>query len=317
MTDYHHPGILFNKHLETIYPALFRRIDIVDPIPERISTPDQDFLDLNWFKQNSRKVVILSHGLEGNFKRAYILGMAKAFFGREYDVLTWNYRGCGSEMNLKPRFYHSGATDDLDTVVQHAINAKYASINLIGFSLGGNITLKYLGENHDSIGTISKAVAISVPLNLDTSCDVIAKTENWLYSFRFLKSLKYKVRTKAQSHSLPNIDKLDSIGSIREFDEWITGPLHGFKDAKDYYEKCSAIRFLPNIKTSTLIVNALNDPFLSDDCFPQVANSNIRCLYPVHGGHVGFTLFNKKNLYWSEMMALRHIDAENQINGTD
>ena len=213
-------------------------------------------------------------------------------------------------MNLKTRFYHSGATDDLDTIVQHAVKKGYKLISLIGFSLGGNITLKYLGESFASSSHIIKAVTISVPLNLDTSCIVISKKENWPYSYRFLKSLKHKVYEKARSMEMLNADKLNSIRSIRHFDEWITGPLHGFKDAADYYNKCSSIYFLPFIKTQTLIINAKNDPFLGEDCYPNEINTQfVRYLYPDHGGHVGFTLFNKKNLYWSELMALEFITS--------
>ena len=307
---YHRPAVLFNKHIETIYPALFRKIDTPAGLSERISTPDQDFLDIKWYKSNSNKLVIISHGLEGNLDRVYVRGMANAFFRSGYDILTWNYRGCGEEMNLKTRFYHSGATDDLDTIVQHAVKKGYKLISLIGFSLGGNITLKYLGESFASSSHIIKAVTISVPLNLDTSCIVISKKENWPYSYRFLKSLKHKVYEKARSMEMLNADKLSSIRSIRHFDEWITGPLHGFKDAADYYNKCSSIYFLPFIKTQTLIINAKNDPFLSEDCYPKEINTQfVRYLYPDHGGHVGFTLFNKKNLYWSELMALEFITS--------
>lgn len=305
MIDYHRPALLLNKHLETMYPALFRKVFIPNFTLEKINTPDQDFLELKWYKQNSNKLVIISHGLEGNFDRPYITGMAKALVASGFDALTWNYRGCGDTLNLRSQFYHSGATDDLDTVVQRASSENYKLIYLVGFSLGGNITLKYLGESFSSVKCIEKALAISVPLNLDTSCTVISKKENWPYSYRFLKSLKQKVKTKAKQMSLPNTDKLNSIKTIREFDEWITGPLHGFKDASDYYSKCSSINFLPFIKTQTLVINAKNDPFLSTDCYPENINPDfINYLYPNHGGHVGFTLFNKKNLYWSELMAL-------------
>ena len=132
--DYSRPSFLFNKHLETIYPAAFRTVQLADCKQIRITTPDNDFLDLDWYDSKSEKLVILSHGLEGNSKRAYVLGMANAFIGNGCDVLAWNYRGCSSEMNSTLRFYHSGATDDLDTIVQFALNHKaYNEINLIGF----------------------------------------------------------------------------------------------------------------------------------------------------------------------------------------
>lgn len=306
--EYNRPAYLFNKHAETIFPSLFRRVDSIHYQPERIFTPDGDFLDINWVKVKSRKLVILSHGLEGNSRRVYILGMARVFSQAGYDVLAWNYRGCGDEMNLKSRFYHSGATDDLDTVIQHASKYNYETISLVGFSLGGNLTLKFMGESLPSTSSITRAVAISVPLDLDSSCTVLSKKENWMYAFRFLKSLKNKVRTKAKRMNLPNLEKLDSISSIREFDEWITGPLHGFKNASDYYSRCSSINFISNISSPTLIINARNDPFLSEQCFPEgIRSSYVQFLYPQYGGHVGFTLFNKNNLYWSEIMAAKFI----------
>jgi predicted alpha/beta-fold hydrolase len=309
--DYTRPFLLFNRHLETVYPALFRSINVAFPKSERITTSDHDFLDLDWYLGNSKKLVIISHGLEGNSKRAYVLGMTKAFIQQGYDVLAWNFRGCSGELNMAQRFYHSGATDDLDTVVQHALSkALYQSISLIGFSLGGNLTLKYLGEGYASASRIRNAVAISVPLDLDSSCQSIAKGENWAYEYRFLRSLKSKVREKGKKMTLPNLQFLDRIKKLREFDDLITGPLHGFKDAQDYYHQCSSIHFLSTIKTPTLILNARNDPFLSPACFPEnVGNKQLQFMYPAAGGHVGFTLFNEKKLYWSEIQALQFIDG--------
>lgn len=308
-TQYHPPIFHSNSHFSTIYPAVFRPKTIQDPISERISTPDQDFLDLDWYRNYSKKLVIISHGLEGNSKRAYVVGMAKAFFQNGFDVLAWNYRGCSGEMNLTARFYHSGATDDLNTVILHAQNvSQYQTISLIGFSLGGNLTLKYLGEDYPSTKSIHKSVAISVPLDLDSSSYQLSKWQNWAYSKRFLKSLIKKVEEKGKTMEIPNLHRLKSISSLREFDEWITGPLHGFKNAVDYYTQCSSIYFLSRIKTSTLIISALNDPFLSKKCFPEnVKGGFVNLLYPTFGGHVGFALFNERELYWSEIQALKFV----------
>ncbi len=305
--EYLPPFFLFGPHLETIYPALLRRVPPFPYTRERITTPDDDFLDLDWLQNNSGKVVILCHGLEGNTSRPYIRGMARALSENGFDVLAWNFRGCGAEMNRQLRFYHSGATDDLDTVVRHAVQNKgYQEVYLVGFSLGGNMTLKYLGEGSVP-EAIKKAVVFSVPLDLKTSCERISLPANWIYSSRFLKSLKSKVTIKARSRRELDTSKLAHIKSLADFDDHYTAPLHGFRDAADYYFQCSSIRFVGKIKTPTLIINTLNDPFLSQECFPTALLERhpfVKLQILDRGGHVGFTQFNKNGLYWSEERAL-------------
>ncbi len=291
-------------HLETIYPTLFRKVYLKDYLRERIPTPDEDFLDLDWLKQDSKKMVIISHGLEGSSDRAYVKGMAKAFYNEGYDVLAWNYRGCSGEMNKALRFYHSGATEDLATVVDHAIDNGYETIFLVGFSLGGNLTLKYAGERNMN-SKIKGVIAFSVPMDLYTSCVQLSRPSNWIYSKRFLKSLKKKIKAKSELMLGLNIEGLKEIKTLKAFDDLYTGPLHGFVDAMDYYQKCSAIYCIENIKTPTLIINAQNDPFLSEECFPKNSkNSFIQFEYPEWGGHVGFSRFMRNGLYWSEERAL-------------
>lgn len=296
------PALLFSRHLETIYPSLLRKVSFRPPRRERIDTPDDDFLDLDWYEQGSAKLIVISHGLEGNSQRSYVLGMARAFFRAGYDVLAWNYRGCSGEVNRQLRFYHSGATDDLHSVVSHAAR-KYPDIRLVGFSLGGNLTLKYLGE-HFAHRAVRKAVGISVPLNLHTSCLVISQPGNWIYTRRFLRSLSAKVRAKPALAKALDVGKLNDIRTLLEFDDHFTGPLHGFAGAIDYYTRCSSIRFLPDIQIPTLILNAQNDPFLSPDCYPVGTNPKVVTEFPLRGGHVGFTRFGGNGLYWSEMRAL-------------
>lgn len=309
-SHYTPPLFLFSPHLETIYPALLRKVTVQPFARERIATPDNDFLDLDWLQQGSKNLVIISHGLEGNSQRAYIKGMAKVFFENGYDVLAWNYRGCSEEMNRQLRFYHSGATDDLNVVIDHAIdNKKYTSLSLIGFSLGGNITLKLLGEKI-SRKEITKAVAISVPMDLKTSCEKISRPSNWIYSYRFLKSLKTKIIRKASLIPGLDISGIDRVRTLMQFDNRYTAPLHGFRDAIDYYTRCSSIHFLNDIKIPTLIVNTLNDPFLTKECFPSQALENhpfVTLEILLRGGHVGFAQFNKNGLYWSEQRALDFI----------
>lgn len=311
-SSYIRPKWLFNGHLETIYPAIFRKVELVNPTRERIDTIDGDFLDLDWYKSGKSKLVIISHGLEGNSTRPYMLGMAKIFLQNEFDVLTWTFRGCGDELNKKAIFYHSGATYDLDQVVKHA-EKDYKEIFLVGFSLGGNLVLKYLGENGDSIPKIRKGVAISVPLHLASSCAKISEGENILYSKRFLKTLKEKVVRKSMDHpdQIP-IGVLRNVKTLTDFDNHFTGPLHGFADAEEYYEVNSSLYFLDKIKVPTLILNAQNDPFLSDKCFPiKLAKSLdwVSFEFPKHGGHVGFSSDNSKNQTYSEQRAVEFITA--------
>ena len=303
--NYTRPSVLFSRHLETIYPALLRTVDL-EYQRERVSTPDGDFLDLDWIKQGSEKLVVISHGLEGNSHRAYMKGMARVFSKNGFDVLAWNFRGCSDEMNRLLRFYHSGATEDLDCVVAHAQRQGYTEINLVGFSLGGNLTLKYLGERKPH-PEITRTVVFSVPMDLHTSCVKISKPGNIVYSKRFLNSLKEKVIRKSRVMSGLDLTGIDKINTLMSFDDRYTAPLHGFQGAIDYYTKCSSLHFIDTITIPTLIVNAQNDPFLSDQCYPLAKYKNHPLIIfenPRHGGHVGFAQFNKNGLYWSEERAL-------------
>lgn len=300
-STYKRPTFLFNRHLETIYPALFRR---VDPLPfrrERIRTPDGDFLDLDWLAGNDSSLVIICHGLEGDSRRPYMQGMARAVNSRTgKPVLAWNYRGCSGEMNSTNRFYHSGATEDLETVIQHAQSNGFTEVHLIGFSLGGNIVLKYAGERETP--ELKSVVALSVPVHLESSSRKMMKWYNFAYTQRFLKSLKQKVRSKNAVIPVNILAKdIDKLDHIFHFDDVVTAPIHGFKDASDYYTQCSSLYFLPRIRVPTRIINAQNDPFLSEECFPvDVARAHpfINLDMPLKGGHVGF--YSKGGLYWSE-----------------
>ena len=313
-STYKRPGLLFNEHLETIIPGLFRRVNSIhDYVRERIDTPDGDFLDLDWLKNDSKKAVIISHGLEGDSSRPYVRGMAKAFYQQGWDALAWNFRGCSGEMNRQKIFYHSGATYDLETIVAHCINNGYEQLLLVGFSLGGNMTLKYLGETSTKkYDEIIGAVVFSVPLDLAGCSKEIDLPHNILYSKRFLKNLRRKARLKA--HLLKdelNIGAVGQVHSIYDFDDQCTAPLHGFRSADHYYSECSSINFVEHIKVPTLVVNALNDPFLSESCYnSEVFKQLDKVTFetPEHGGHVGFSEYNSEKKFWSEKRALEFVD---------
>lgn len=304
---------MLNGDMETIIPALFRKVTAPAFSRERITTPDGDFLDLDWHRQQSDKLVILSHGLEGDSQRPYIKGMAKTFAAAGYDVLAWNYRGCSGEINQTLRAYHSGATEDLQLVLDHVRAPNfYREISLIGFSLGGNLTLKYLGEmGHALPPEIKGAVTVSVPCNLHESAVQLGRFRNRMYQKRFLRSLRGKLRAK-QKVNLPHNPYPDHarLTDFFSFDDYYTAPVHGFANAEAYYKACSSVRFLSGIQVPALILNAANDPFLTPGCFPvqQAKNSDTVFLeMPARGGHVGFCTHFAKDRYYSESRALRFV----------
>lgn len=305
------PSYVFrNGTLSTVYSGLWRPKIQLHQQRERIILSDGDFLDLDWSyaSKQTNQLIILLHGLEGNAQRLYVVGVAKQFNNQGVDAVCVNFRGCSGKDNTKYYSYHSGATQDLHEVVQHALALNtYDTIYLNGFSLGGNVTLKYLGEQKFHIPKqIKGAVAVSVPCSLYGSCVELHKVKNYPYATMFLNTLKNKLRLK--HHKFPELIKIEDIKAIKtlqDFDDTYTSKAHGFKDAIDYYTQCSSLQFLKNINTKTLIINALNDSFLSSDCFPyQVAktNSNLYLETPKYGGHVGFV--SKNNIFYNETRAL-------------
>lgn len=306
------PFWLPEKHSQSVFPALFRQVHLGGVQRERVDLSDGDFLDVDWYLKGElgeRSLLIISHGLEGNSRRHYILGLAKMAIREGFDVLAWNYRSCSGEMNRTRRFYHSGASDDLDFIVQLAIERGAKAIYLAGFSLGGNLTLKWLGEKGENPPNgIRKAVVFSVPLHLSSSSQTLAKLENWMYTNRFLDTLVEKVQQKATRFpDLIDSEKLSRIRTLWDFDEVVTGPLHGFAGAEDYYQQSSSLFYLSAINVPVLIVNAANDPFLSAECFPTKLVSsldNVSMEIPSQGGHCGFYPNNYKEFLWSEIRGI-------------
>ncbi len=308
MHAYKAPFWLPDGHSQSIYPSLFRKVPLTHSHSERLELPDGDFLDVDWHLRNGelheKPLLIVSHGLEGDSRRHYITGLIRSF--PEFHALAWNYRSCSGDPNRNLRFYHSGATDDLDFVIQEALSRGVKDIYLAGFSLGGNLSLKWLGENGKKASQfVRKAVAFSVPLHLSSSSQQLTRWENRLYTHRFLQTLLEKVTEKSARYPqdiTPSM--LASIRSLYEFDNVITGPLHGFKDAEDYYERNSSLYFLSGIRVPTLIVNAKNDPFLSQECLPEQIDSDfVQIELPDSGGHCGFYPSNYRGQTWAEQRA--------------
>lgn len=320
-SDYDPPWPFRNGHVQTIYAGLFRRVDAVHYERERIDTPDGDFLDLDWARIGSDRLAILSHGLEGSTQSGYMLGMTRALQRRGWDVLAWNYRGCSGEVNRLPRSYHSGATDDLGTLISTAV-PEYRHAALIGFSLGGNLTLKYLGENGSDLdGRIRSAVAISAPCDLAAGADHMARPSNAAYMQRFMGSLRQKVLEKAAAHpGVIDTAGIERMRSFHEFDERYTAPLHGFADAEDYWRRCSSIHFISDIAVPTLIVNAIDDPLLPESCYPvELARDHpyVHLCTPHFGGHLGFVAQDRGSEYWSERRAAEFLEAADSLDSPD
>lgn len=304
-------------HLQTILPALYRKVQGVTYQRERLWLPDEDFLDLDWLRHPQTappRLAILSHGLEGDTHRPYLMGMAKHLYHCGYDVLAWNYRSCSGEMNLQKRFYHSGATDDLRFLVNWiSEKQQYQQIDLVGFSLGGNLTLKYLGEQK-SPSIIGKSVVFSVPTDLGGASERISTGFSKVYSDRFIRSLAQKVRQKAAKVPEIDLSPLNSLKTLKDFDDVYTAPLHGFGTAANYYKSCSANKFIADIQTPTLIVNAQNDPFLSAACYPKhltEKHSFVNLETPQQGGHCGFTQTGLHDVYWSELRCAAFLLGKN------
>ncbi|HSX12788.1 MAG TPA: alpha/beta fold hydrolase [Rhabdochlamydiaceae bacterium] len=310
-SSYKAPLWIGGKHAQTIIPNIFRK---VSPAPiymrERTLTADHDFLDLDFSSQGHDRLAIITHGLEGNSSSSYVLGMVKEFNANQWDVLAWNFRSCGGELNHSIRLYHAGSTDDLQHVIEHVLKMKkYKEIVLIGFSLGANIILKYLGEQAEEVPReISKAIAVSAPCDLFACIQALSSGINRIYIKHFLLTLKSKMIKKAKK--FPEIFsgiKISKIQHIIEFDNLITAPLCGFKDAFHYYSECSSKKNISEIRVPTLILNAQNDPFLHPSSFPYEECQKSRFVTletPYDGGHIGFIKKRLMGKYWMEERAI-------------
>ena len=306
----------FSKHLESIFPSVARTVTIDVPCQEkRLELEDGDFLDYDFYDNKSDSVVIISHGLEGNSKRAYVMGMVKAFCNVDIDVVAWNYRSCGRDMNRNFRFYHAGDTPDLEAIVK-STSQGYKSVYLVGFSLGGNLTLKFLGEPKSKKYNITKAVVFSVPFHVKSAAHNLNAPKNFIYQKRFLMYLSEKVAKKAlQYPQILSMGNMSSITSMYQFDECFTAPLHGFKNAYDYYDQAGSIHYLSSITCDTTIINAKNDTLLTPECLDTKTVNQYPSLHlytAPYGGHCGFASFEPDGLYWSEKLAA--YICKNKIN---
>jgi uncharacterized protein len=264
---------------------------------ERWETNDGDFLDLyRTGHGNGTPRVILLHGLEGSIRSHYVGGLFAEFASRKWGADLMVFRSCGEELNRKARSYHSGETTDLAFVVDR-ITQEFpdSPLGVVGVSLGGNVLLKYLGEQCDTAPrAIRAAVAVSVPFDLAASADNINRGFSRVYQEFFLRSLRSKAGEKARRSGQQQLAELVfATRTLREFDNLVTAPMHGFRDANDYYSRSSSIGFLPKIRVRTLLISALDDPFLPPQVLEEVrtlvsTNPAIEVEFLPWGGHVGF-----------------------------
>lgn len=294
-STYKSPFPVNNGHVETVVPYFLRQVTPLKYQRERIETDDHDFLDIDWVKKKNTRLAILSHGLEGCSHSKYIMGLGHKLLEHGFDILAWNNRGCSGETNKLIKMYHSGASYDLRTVIDHALlTTGYPEIYLVGFSMGGNITLKYLGEESKNLSPrIKKAIVFSTPISLEDSADALSSGISLFYSRHFIRQITKKlvVKNKKFDDFNPDIKKINRMWNFQDLDDAVTAPINGFKNAREYWDKSSSLHFINDIKVKTLIINAKNDPFLKGRCFPYELLRNHSLVdfeTPERGGHVGF-----------------------------
>ena len=301
------PLYFFNRHLETIVPSVFYSSPDFLYQRERLELKDGDFVDLDWLKKGNPKLAIISHGLEGSSDRYYIRRMAAFFHQNNWDICAWNTRGCSEEMNRLLVLNHHGFHSDLKEVVDHALSFDYPEIVLIGMSMGGNLSIKYLAEEEIDDRVLG-AATFSVTGDMAKMTHALEKKSNWLYKKSFLKKMKEKILQLYHKHPGKfSIDALADVNTFEAFHQEFTVPLDRFESLDNFYWQASANHYIPHIKKPILMVNALNDPILSDSCYPHHLADQHKIFHletPRYGGHLGFNYTGKPYSY----MEIRALD---------
>lgn len=286
-----------NRHIQTIWPRFFQRRAALLYRMQRLELPDGDFLDLAWGPAPAicKGVVVLFHGLEGSIKSHYAHDMMATLSGGDWQVVLMHFRGCSGEPNRLARAYHSGETEDARFLL-HLLEQQYPNVPkaAVGFSLGGNMLLKLLGEG-DTASSLVAAVAVSAPMRLDLCAQSIGQGFSRLYQDYLLTSMKRTMLKKLAYIDYPRLIGMDEarirqLNTFWQFDQCVTAPLHGFADADEYYQRCSSRQFLNNIQTPTLVIHSLDDPFMSPDVVPapHELSPHVTLQVTQQGGHVGF-----------------------------
>jgi len=309
-----------NAHAQTIYQNLLRPYPRVDTRRERITLADGDFLDLDWAGPDHGPMVILIHGLEGSLQSKYIAGQLRALVNAGLRGVVMHLRGCSEEANRLRRGYHSGASEDLEAVVSHVEkHCPGVSLAAVGYSLGGNLLLKWLGERGADC-PLTTAVAVSVPFRLSQCAHAIRQGSSRVYNAFLMRRMKASYRAKfSRRDDAPfPLDALDGLKSFHDFDNAITAPLHGFDNAEDYYQRSSSIAFLTRIQCPTLILHALDDPFMRPDIVPseREISDHVEVEISPRGGHVGFVTgrWPWRPRWWLEERVTGHLITAFEIS---
>lgn len=282
-------------HAMTIWPAIGRGRIPLATRAERFELPDGDFVDLAWIGEPDSRapVTAIFHGLEGSIDSSYVRGIGRAIAARGWRAVLMHFRGCSGEPNRLPRGYHAGDTADVRVFLAE-LRRRYpeAPLGAVAYSLGGNVLLKYLGEE-GAAGVLDAAVAVSVPMMLSPCSQRLQRGFSRVYDRWLLTSLKAHVRRKRDRmpHAVPLDDRvLGRIQTLWDFDEHITGPVHGFAGAEDYYARSSSRPFLARIAIPTTIIQAKDDPFMTEAVLPEARELSAAVTLELseHGGHVGF-----------------------------
>ena len=320
------PSWAKNRHVQTIWPRFIQKRLPLKYSMERLTLPDDDFVDVAWGPKPAEPsgIIVMFHGLEGSIRSHYANDMMANLSVNGWQVVMMHYRGCSGVPNLKPRGYHSGETGDPSFFLDW-LNQKFPQLPkvAVGFSLGGNMLLKLLGEN-PAQKWLSAAIAISSPLKLSECAKSINHGFSRVYQKYLLNSIKTTLRKKMSFIDYRKLiqltgDDVDGISSFAQFDEKVTAPLHGFEDANDYYEKCSAYHFLSAIHCPTLVLHSIDDPFMNHLVVPKEEElaRNVTLELSERGGHVGFmqgSVFSPK--VWLHERVKRYVSDVLPINPT-
>lgn len=300
-------------HLPTLWASLCRPLKAPPLSHERLELADGDFLDLTWTPDHGGPLVLLLHGLEGSHRSSYARAMLAALSAAGYRGVLMHFRGCSGQPNRLPRSYHSGDTGDAASVVAH-LTARHGQppYAAIGYSLGGNVLLKWLGEC-GAHAPFKTAVAVSVPFDLAACAERLTQGGSRLYQWHLLRSLKARFAAKFGTGDNPlGISELGALDTFWRFDDAITAPLHGFRDVHDYYARASCRPLLAGIRIPTLIVHAEDDPFVPAHAIPTAAELGppVSLELAAHGGHVGFITGPLPGVarYWLEQRIVAHLD---------